>query len=283
MLDDVTPDDELPGSGLERGSEPRGGASSEPLRPKPTQSAATLSEADRGPAAELDPEPDGSGKPIGRRVFVGMVGVGLTSLVWGGSALNALSSLTNALPSSVRGAIPFGQGWRIYSVNPPYPTFTPASWQLQITGLVEKPMTLSYADFKALPQVQQTNDFHCVTGWSVDNVQWSGVRFQQLLAAAKPLPTATGLEFWSAETPYVDTLTMAQAYQPDALLAHSMDGKPLTTPHGAPARLVMPRMYGYKGVKWVQRINVVSSVQDGYWEQRGYDRDAWIGHSNGLG
>jgi len=247
MLDDVKPDGELPDAG-----------------PEP------------GPAA------DSSGKPIGRRVFLGMVGVGLTSLAWGGSALKLFSKATSELPSGLRAAVPFGQGWRIYSVSPPFPTFHPASWRLQITGLVEHPQTLSYADFRGLPQAQQTTDFHCVTGWSVDNVQWNGVRFDDLLAAAKPLPTATGIEFWSAEEPYVDTLTMAQAMAPDAMLAHSMDGAPLTQPHGAPARLVMPRMYGYKGVKWVQRINVVSRIEDGYWEQRGYDRDAWIGHSNGL-
>jgi len=86
----------------------------------------------------------------------------------------------------------------------------------------------------------------------------------------------------SAEVPYVDTLTLPQAMASDAMLAYRMDGSPLTRAHGAPARLVMPRMYGYKGVKWVQRIVVTDRVLDGYWEQRGYDRDAWIGHSNGL-
>jgi DMSO/TMAO reductase YedYZ molybdopterin-dependent catalytic subunit len=60
-----------------------------------------------------------------------------------------------------------------------------------------------------------------------------------------------------------------------------MDGRPLERKHGAPARVVMPQMYGYKGVKWVQRIVVTDRVEDGYWQQRGYDRDAWIGGSNG--
>ena len=65
------------------------------------------------------------------------------------------------------------------------------------------------------------------------------------------------------------------------MLAHAMDGAPLARKHGAPARLVMPQMYGYKGVKWVNRIVVTDRVTDGYWQQRGYDRDAWIGGSNG--
>ena len=121
-----------------------------------------------------------------------------------------------------------------------------------------------------------------MTGWSVDDVRWRGVRFADLLAAAAPLPSARALKFVSAERPYVDTLTLRQALTPDAMLAHTMDDRPLTRAHGAPARVVMPRMYGYKGVKWLERIVVTDRVADGFWEQRGYDRDAWVGGSNGL-
>ena len=120
-----------------------------------------------------------------------------------------------------------------------------------------------------------------MTGWSVDDVRWGGVRFADLLAAARPLPAARALRFESAEEPYEDSLTIEQATAPDAMLATHMDGAPLERKHGAPARVVMPRMYGYKGVKWVRRIVVTDRVTDGYWQQRGYDRDAWIGGSNG--
>jgi len=61
-----------------------------------------------------------------------------------------------------------------------------------------------------------------------------------------------------------------------------MDGKPLPRPHGAPVRLVMPEMYGYKSVKWVNRLELTKVAPWGYWEQNGYDVDAWIGRSNGL-
>jgi DMSO/TMAO reductase YedYZ molybdopterin-dependent catalytic subunit len=228
-----------------------------------------------------DTPADPAGRPLGRRAFLGLVGVGVTSLAWGGTALDFVSRATLLLPESLRSVIPFGQGWRIYAVNPPYPQFDPATWRLHIDGLVERPQTLTYADLLALPQARQTSDFHCVTGWSVDSVHWAGVRFVDLLAAAQPLPSARALTFTSAEDPYVDSLTLVQATAPDAMLAHGMDGKPLTRAHGAPARLVMPQMYGYKGVKWLQRITVTDRVIDGYWQQRGYDRDAWIGDSNG--
>lgn len=225
---------------------------------------------------------DAHGSPLGRRAFFGIVGVGLTSLAWGGAALDLLGSATKAVPQSVRGAVPFGQGWRIYAVNPPFPVFDRRTWRLTIDGLVDKPQTLTYDDLLALPQAGQVSDFHCVTGWSVEDVRWAGVRFSDLLALAGPRPEATGLEFISMERPYVDTLTLQQAAAPDAMLAHSMDDHPLTREHGAPARVVVPQMYGYKGVKWLERIRVVKTIKDGYWEQRGYDRDAWVGNSNGF-
>lgn len=229
-----------------------------------------------------DDDSEPAGRPLGRRAFFGMVGAGLSSLAWGGSALDLASRSTLAVPETLRAAIPLGEGWRIYAVNRPYPRFDRATWRLRIEGLVARPQELTYAELLALPQTDQTSDFHCVTGWSVDDVRWRGVRFADLLAAAEPLPAARALEFVSAERPYVDTLTLPQALASDALLAHAMDGRPLTRPHGAPARVVMPRMYGYKGVKWLERIVVTDRVADGYWEQRGYDRDAWVGGSNGL-
>src|SRR5439155_732398 len=96
----------------------------------------------------------------------------------------------------------------------------------------------------------------CVTGWSVDNVHWAGVRFRDLLELVRPGREAGALKFVSAERPYVDSLTLDEALLPDAMLAYEMDGKPLTQAHGAPVRLVIPEMYGYKGVKWVEQIEL---------------------------
>lgn len=230
--------------------------------------------------------PELAPRPYGRRVFVGIVATGITSLVWGDAALRTLSGLlrpvTSQLPKEVAGALPSpDSGWRIYSVNPPLPSFDVSTWRLRIDGLVRSPRELTYADLRGLPRAEQVSDFHCVTGWSVPGVRWSGVRFDDLLAAAGPLPGAGGLSFVSAERPYVDSLTLNQARASDAMLAFEMDGRPLTREHGAPARVVMPQMYGYKSVKWVDRITVTRQAGDGFWEHRGYDRDAWVGRSNG--
>src|SRR5205085_11336075 len=113
-------------------------------------------------------------------------------------------------------------------------------------------------------------------------VRWAGVRFRDLLALAEPLPSARAIRFVSAEEPYTDSLTLEQAELHDVLLAYELDGKPLSRPHGAPARVVIPEMYGYKGVKWLGRIELVAKQPTGYWEGLGYDQNAWVGRSNGY-
>jgi DMSO/TMAO reductase YedYZ molybdopterin-dependent catalytic subunit len=224
--------------------------------------------------------PPEESRPYGRRAFLGATVLGLTSLLWGKPVWNAFTGvarpLENALPSSIF------PGWRIYTVAATMPTFDPATWRLRIEGLVDRPQTLTYDELRSLPQARQISNFHCVTGWSVDHVHWRGVRFRDLLAAAGPQMSGTVLQFVSAESPYVDTLTLQQAELHDAMLAYEMDGKPLAREHGAPVRVVIPEMYGYKNVKWVERIVVTDRVDPGYWEQRGYDVDAFVGHSNGL-
>jgi DMSO/TMAO reductase YedYZ molybdopterin-dependent catalytic subunit len=147
---------------------------------------------------------------------------------------------------------------------------------------VEQPLSLTLDDLRGLRRAQQVSDFHCVTGWSVRNVHWAGVRFDDLLAEAGVRPEARWLRFVSGEVPYHDTLSLEQALLPDVMLALDMDGKPLARAHGFPARVVMPGMYGYKSVKWVTTIEVRRDFVPGYWETHGYDSDAWIGRSNFL-
>jgi len=224
-------------------------------------------------------------RPYGRRAFLGMLLGGASALFWARPVWHGiegvLSPAADLLPSQVRSIVP--SGWRIYTVADTMPTFDPASWRLRIDGLVERPLTLTYEDLRAMPQARQVTDFHCVTGWSVGHVRWGGVRIRHLLARAKPRAEAGGLAFVSAERPYVDSLTLRQAYLSDVMLAYDMDGQRLRQEHGAPVRLVIPEMYGYKNVKWVERITVTRAPIDGYWEQRGYDRNAWVGRSNGYG
>jgi DMSO/TMAO reductase YedYZ molybdopterin-dependent catalytic subunit len=208
-------------------------------------------------------------------VFLGVVGAGLSSLAWGNAVWQRVSGVVSPVAQVVLPFVP-STGWRIYAVSGQLPHFDPSTWTLSIGGLVARPRVISYADIRALPHVHQISTFHCVTGWTVENVHWGGVRIADVLALAEPLESAHAIQFISAEYPYQDYLTMDQASLPDVLLADEMDGRPLTRAHGAPLRLVMPEMYGYKGVKWINELKITSRAEIGYWEYEGYDQDAWI-------
>jgi DMSO/TMAO reductase YedYZ molybdopterin-dependent catalytic subunit len=230
------------------------------------------------PPATGEEEP----RRYGRRLFLATVVGGVSSLYWGKAAWDSVSGAISPVAGALAPILPTG-GWRIYTISGHMPEFDPATWRLKVGGQVAQPLSLTYHQLRALPRVEQISNFHCVTGWSVKNVHWAGVRMHDVLAAAKPDSSAHALQFVSMEVPYIDYLTLKQASLHDVMLAYEMDGKPLPREHGAPVRLVIPEMYGYKNVKWLTEINLVPEVELGYWEELGYDRDAWVGRSNGYG
>ncbi len=218
-------------------------------------------------------------RTIGRAGFLGLLGAGALGLFF---ARDVGGLLDRAVPKSVSGIVPTGGGWRIYTIGASMPNIHPAAYRLRIDGLVDAPTTFTLADLKAMPRAEQVSDFHCVTGWVVSNVRWAGVRIHDVMQAAGAKDNVAALRFVSAEQPYEDSLTLKQALLPDVMLAYEMNGGPLSRPHGAPVRLVIPDMYGYKSVKWVNRIELRTAPETGYWEQHGYDVDAWLGRSNGF-
>ena len=134
-----------------------------------------------------------------------------------------------------------------------------------------------------MPRAEQVSDFHCVTGWSSSNVRWAGVRITRRARAGGSAKQGVSRCVRLGRGARTATRSRSQqALLPDVMLAYEMDGKPLSRPHGAPVRLVMPEMYGYKSVKWVNQIELGTTLQTGYWEQNGYDKDAWLGRSNGF-
>jgi DMSO/TMAO reductase YedYZ molybdopterin-dependent catalytic subunit len=234
---------------------------------------------------EMPRERDPRTLPLGRAAFLGTIAAGI-----GGIALaSRYDRAVTAAVQDVAAAVPVvnqiapTEGWRIYTVADTMPRFDPAAYRLRVRGLVDHPLDLSWADVAALAGVEQVSDFHCVTGWTVRKVHWEGFRPSTLLALARPKPTARFVSLVSMEKPYVDQLSLKQLQLRDVLFARQMDGKPLQRVHGSPLRLVIPDMYGYKSVKWVNELVVQAADAPGYWEQRGYDTDAWVGRSNGLG
>jgi len=221
------------------------------------------------------------GSPVGRRVVLGMLGVGAVGVVLGRQAQEAITTTVNATAPGLGSVLPAAGGFRIYTVTGGYPEMDPADYRLDVTGNVATPLSLSMDDLASLPQTQMTKDFQCVTGWRVDDVPWSGVLLSDVLAAAGATLTSSALRFFSFDGEYTESLTMEQGLRDDVLVASSMYGKPITREHGGPVRLYVAPMYGYKSLKWMSGIEVVDEVIPGYWEVRGYDIDAWVGASNG--
>jgi DMSO/TMAO reductase YedYZ molybdopterin-dependent catalytic subunit len=187
-------------------------------------------------------------------------------------------------PTGLSDLIPAAGRFRIYSVTGSLPHRSDDEYRLQVDGAVTRPVTFTLEDLRAvLPQTALRKDFQCVTGWRVEDVDWAGVRLRDVLDAAGVQPPATHVLLHSFDGTYTETLSLDQARRDDVLVAHTLQGSPLSRRHGGPARLYVAPMYGYKSLKWLDRIEVVAVLDDntGYWEQRGFDRDAWVGSSNG--
>lgn len=160
-------------------------------------------------------------------------------------------------------------GFPVLNIESDPPAVSAADWQLTVDGLVTTSLQLDHAAWLALPHTAETRDFHCVEGWSVDKLGWSGVSVAELLRRAAPQAQGQFVTFHAYGGGYSDSLTLAEAQAPDTLLADSVDGKPLPAAHGGPLRLVIPTQLGYKNVKWVVRLEVTANRAKGYWETNG--------------
>ncbi len=225
------------------------------------------------------------GKPVGRRIVLGMLGLGALGTVFGRRLLDTEQAILAPVqlrdPTGLSGLVPAGAGFRFYSVTGGQPSRSAANYRLTVTGLVTRAATFTLADLAALPQTQLVRDFQCVTGWRVPKVPWTGVRLRDLLEHVGVLPTAQAVRFTSFDGEYTESLTLAQARRSDVLVATGMLGGAVTRAHGGPVRLYVAPMYGYKSLKWLGGIELTEAVTPGYWEDLGYDVDAWVGHSNG--
>ncbi|MEO5901644.1 MAG: molybdopterin-dependent oxidoreductase [Ilumatobacteraceae bacterium] len=236
--------------------------------------------------AHAEPRDDERGKPIGRRIVLGLAVVGAAGILGGRAVQDRvarfLAPIENADPTGLVSLLPLGNTFRYYSVTGSVPERNATSYRLDVNGLVGVPSTYTLADLQQMPQTELTRDFQCVTGWRVPEVHWSGVRLSDLLDLARPQPTATAIRFGSFDGTYSESLTLDQARRSDVIVALRMLGQPVTHDHGGPVRMYVAPMYGYKSTKWLSTIELTAAVEPGYWERTGdYDVDGWIGESNG--
>jgi DMSO/TMAO reductase YedYZ molybdopterin-dependent catalytic subunit len=214
-----------------------------------------------------------------RRAFAGFALYGAAAafaLPWLGRLPTALAGGSASTGKASAAAIE--SDFITYSAAGTIPEIAPSAYRLRIDGAVQSPYELTLDELKAMPSVNIVKNFQCVTGWVVPSVHWTGVRLADLLARAGPKPGNTVVEFYSSDGVYTDTLSgEGQIGLGDVILAYAIEGGPLPAERGGPVRLVVPPMYGYKSVKWVDRIRVTDRVQPGYWEVRGYAVNAWLG------
>jgi DMSO/TMAO reductase YedYZ molybdopterin-dependent catalytic subunit len=185
--------------------------------------------------------------------------------------------------------LPVGQhavkNWPVLDLGA-QPDITLESWRLEVTGLVENPLTLTWNAFLDLPQVDEVSDFHCVTTWSRFDNHWRGVRFTTLAELAVPRADAhfvlcTGYDTAPGTAiPYTTNLPLARAVDADVLLVHTWEGRPLPREHGGPCRMITPRLYAWKGAKWIRRIEFLPDDRLGFWEERGYSNTAEPWHDD---
>ncbi|MGZ6972423.1 MAG: molybdopterin-dependent oxidoreductase [Acidimicrobiia bacterium] len=224
------------------------------------------------------------GTPVGRRVFLGVLGVGAVGVLWGAKAQDWLERTVSPLVAKdgtgLSAFLPIGR-FRIYTVTGELPSKSKAEYRLKVGGLVDAPYTLTYDELRALPATKLTRDFQCVTGWRVHDVKWVGVLLSDLLDRAQVQPKAKAIRFKSFDGAYTESLTLKQARRKDVIVAYQMEGGDISDEHGGPVRLYVAPMYGYKSCKWLDAIELTEEVEPGYWEDYGYDVDGWVGRSNG--
>ncbi len=177
------------------------------------------------------------------------------------------------------------------SVNPQTPEYVALkadgfrNYRLQVAGLVERPLEFSLDALRALPTRTQVTRHDCVEGWSVIG-KWSGVPLAYLLELARLKPGARHVVFHCFDdlagdgSRYYESIDFVDAYHPQTIVAHSLNGSPIPIANGAPVRMRIERKLGYKQPKYVRLIEVVDSYRriaggrGGYWEDQGYD---WYG------
>jgi DMSO/TMAO reductase YedYZ molybdopterin-dependent catalytic subunit len=164
------------------------------------------------------------------------------------------------------------KGWPVLDLGN-HPIVPLELWTMTVGGLVDHPFTWTWQDFLAQPHITSHSDFHCVTTWSTFDNAWEGVSFRHIMHLARPRPDARFVYFTTYDN-YSTNLPLEACDDEDVLLTRSWNGQPLPREHGGPVRVIVPKLYAWKGAKWVKEIVFLLHDRPGYWEVRGYSNTA---------
>jgi DMSO/TMAO reductase YedYZ molybdopterin-dependent catalytic subunit len=228
--------------------------------------------------AEADPDRRRllSALPLG----LGAASLGLIGLL---RARNWYQSVANPAEAGITGLspeiTPIGNFY-IVSKNFSDPVVDGQSWRLSLGGLVDHPQKLSLSELRSLPSTTQYVTLECISndvgGNLMSTGSFTGVTMSDLIAMASPRSSGTWAAFQATDG-YPESLPMSLINsEPSILVAYDLDGAPLPTSHGYPARVLVPGHYGMKGPKWLTSINLVDHESGGYWEQQGWDHNAVV-------
>lgn len=255
-------------------------------------------------ARTTTPGPVGAAAGLQRRTFV-RAAVG-AAVVAGSTAFAGRMLALRAEVESIRGAIriprparpappaPLDASVDVLGVTPLYvpnaefyridtaltiPQVDPVGWSMEVSGLVDRPLRLTYDELLAMPHIEADVTLSCVSnpvgGDLVGNARWQGVRLRDLLERAGVQEGATQVLGRSVDGFTAGFPTTVALATDDAMVAVAMNGEPLPARHGFPARLVVPGLFGYvSATKWLSSIELTSfSDVDGYWIPRGWAKE----------
>lgn len=218
-------------------------------------------------------------KKMSRRNFLARAGESLLSIGLPGIFVKLMPLENLALAAETRPdgrpRLPPGQMAvkKIIDMGGSEGTADSQNWKLQIHGEVEKPTVLNFEELLNLSQVELTCDVHCVTGWTLLDSQWKGVRLSEIMALVRTKKSVRHVIF-EATAGYTSNIPLTEARKDNVILAHGFFGRPLPLAHGAPVRALVPDRYFYKSAKWLQGIKFAAKDEPGYWERRGYSNSA---------
>ena len=222
-----------------------------------------------------------------RRAFLKKIAAGAAVLVAGGLVARvAVEAVKSAQPAQIfgtKGVLPpeitlndqlYVVSKNIFDIN-----LDAAKWKLDVGGLVDADLRFNLDELTALPAVEQFTTLICISneigGDLISNARWRGVPLSQILAAAGLKKEVTEISFRAADG-YSESIPLERAMRDEVLVVYEMNGEPLNNKHGAPARLLVPGLYGLKSVKWLTRIVAEDSDYQGYWQVRDWTDDATI-------
>ncbi|MEM1965266.1 MAG: sulfite oxidase-like oxidoreductase [Candidatus Caldarchaeum sp.] len=162
----------------------------------------------------------------------------------------------------------WARSWVIYSALGT-PEIDVEKWRLRITGMVERQKEYTYEQLLEMADKKYVKPFHCVTKWSIRDVEWTGVGLRKLLEISGVKKEAKWVLFVCADG-YSAPVPLEDAMSEDAIVALKMNGKPLSIDQGFPARPFIPHLYGWKSAKWLTEVELIPVYVDGYWELYGY-------------